>query len=293
MNFKNNEFKGKREWDRNFPFLKKSGLDVPYLTILALARSKREVKTFHDLLPANCRLLTNDLINLKNFWAKYFSPGINSKKGVRVGKLSNETLGWLLASQCPESSRVQLNYYLQRIREKGEIFTYEKPKYRILSCKNRSGSGDYHFNISISNADFGMGCLLSGDRKMLVVSILGDACLLDESLTHSITEWPGYELQERSKAYIKYGIIFRYFLDAKDFLPFLKEYKDSHRINLRDFIIKDGFLSLLLEKLKNNGLPVTSKNIESVTRHRDEMKEDNNLQEEDTYVRISPIKKGK
>jgi hypothetical protein len=78
------------EWCKNFWFLEKTGLHNVYLTILAAARSRRDISRWHQQLPDNQRVFNQELSLLRDFWEEYIKPD------------QQEALIWILDRQAEE-----------------------------------------------------------------------------------------------------------------------------------------------------------------------------------------------
>jgi len=264
MNLNNLNFAGQREWDHRFPYLKKTGLDHPYIMILGLAKSKREIEHFHNLLDSNCRVLRNDLIDLENFWEKFVKPDITPQTW--FPKLSDDSIQWLLKQQSRDIWYKVVRYYDDYLTLKKEALTEYLnhdlwfDNHLILSFPERAGHGSTHFYVEIFKTMLGIDCYLSKDKQKLIIKLITTQYMLNEKLTFKLGQLPPYRMTTSSAGPGGREIDFSYCFDASaDFLDFLLEEPKPTK-TAENYIVRDCHIfSEHLEKiLRQHSIPITS-----------------------------------
>lgn len=211
-----NEFPGIKEWEKDFLFLRKFGLEAIIKMMLLLASSPKELRHLHDtFLPENARLLRDDLVRLDEFWKKYFHDGT-----ISVIKAHNDpTAQWLATTPFPEDGLT--GYYFYRLQNAGIKF-YPKAIGRylpespflqnIIACETgnteykrlldarspdvkdmqRAGA-EYCTSLFMFDRFLELGCSLSDDGTSLLVRFCIAQKRLTESITHKLLTLPPYD----------------------------------------------------------------------------------------------------
>ena len=187
------------DWSRNFGFLKKISSCDAYLSILAMASSINHLDRLHDMLPENARLLRDDWIKLKKFWQLHFG-------GNETAKYRKELTEWLLSEQTVEYGVT--SYYAERIMERARPlqegvkatgdFMFSPV---VLSCEERLGYGENHFQAELFGAVVDTGFRYHQERKLLRVCFVFKERELTEQVTHGIiSKLPSYLILTRCVA---------------------------------------------------------------------------------------------
>ncbi|MFH1207250.1 MAG: hypothetical protein V1668_01440 [Patescibacteria group bacterium] len=87
------------EWPKQFGFLEQFGMRNQFLLILASARSARDLRHLHSLLPANCQLPQKDFEKLCEFWQGLWGD----KKPIIGCRLGDSVMQAILNYMCPEA----------------------------------------------------------------------------------------------------------------------------------------------------------------------------------------------
>lgn len=266
-------------------FLKQLPTYHAYLGMVGMATSVNHLERLHQVLPANCRLLREDWIKLRDFWQDYFT-------GDSAEKFRDQLSEWLLFEQSTSWENVPLDkvshlsvkyaeglvweqataqlstacgYYVNLI--KGHGIT-GPPKHfgdsedggphlillpRVLSCPERNGNGYNHFQAKLFDQVIKAGLSLSEDRQHMLVRLVFEEAKLTEELTYKlISQLPKYYLW-------KYGVVmssaegehlnFSFGLEMNKLILFLDPCD-------KDMVASSNFLPAFAEALREYGIPL-------------------------------------
>jgi len=168
-------------WEHELGFLEGYGMSGVFKTLLALARSRRDIARLNGELPPHCRLPRDGEITLEAALAILYGPKGIPDRGMKKPEYTGAY--WLMASQCPpEGLR---GYYLELLQRDRERFPegYNYAWHNI----NPSTSGfrtiarlfGVEFIISVSLPD-------NGDWDRMAYELLGWEEDLTEILTHNL-----------------------------------------------------------------------------------------------------------
>lgn len=238
-------------WNK-LSFMKQvSSLDA-YLTILCMATGLNNLEQLHQLLPDNARLLKDDWLELKEFWKLYF-------RGDEAAEHRNELIEWLLNEQAGHSGNT--SYYIklvtQRAKPQQEKQFQGAPSpwsARILSCKERSGFGDNHFQTELFGAVVDTGFRLDLTEKYLRVCFVFKERELTEKLTHEIIgNFPDYFILRRgvtlSSTRDGHYLNISFVLEVGELMKCLKLFGN-------DFVATNEFSFAIADYLRKRSIPV-------------------------------------
>jgi hypothetical protein len=225
---------GGERWQREFGFLKDTGIEPLLLLLLALARSKTGLRRLHDLLPENCRLLRPDLLRLTDFWEGMYErqPG-----GIQLD--DDRAASALSALRRTCLKRGLVNYYRKRIQQSqstdfetfgwlthgwiGSWLNPTSPGYMVAW-----GSGG--FTAKLFGGKCHIECAIQKDDSQRIIVVLGvQMDSLTEPLTHGILQLPSS--QRLGKLYTEDWIHLPFVFPSCGLLPHLRSWdRDSGAI---------------------------------------------------------------
>src|SRR4030042_5411390 len=169
-----------RAWNK-LSFMKKVPSRDAYLTILVLATVLNNMEKLHELLPPNARLMRDDWVQMKSFWQLYF-------RGADAVNHREELMEWLLSEQIQEFGAT--SYYADRIRQCAKDGSVITKRYlwsaRVLSCEEREGYGDNHFQAELFGEMIDCSFLIHPDGRDIRVCLVFKERELTEQLTYGI-----------------------------------------------------------------------------------------------------------
>lgn len=255
-----NEFRGEREWKDEFYFLKKTGLEPLYSTLLGMAQSKSDFRRFNNLLDPRVKLMRSHLIKLEDFWGKYVTAERKTIVKKQPG-LNDETLRWLFTTVCDGNNSTKLYFdYLIRVRSDWtppKQFPYAR-RLLVSAIKDYEFYGGCSFYINIFNSVFEVECIMSENEAYILVCLVVCEKNLTEELTYNLAKMPGYDIYNSQYMSHKRGNYFCLtyrvpFVDLNSSL--LMCYKKFENIF---YVFNDQFISNLKNKLVEMGLPISS-----------------------------------
>lgn len=231
-----------------------------FLTLLGMARSVRDVRRLHQLLPTDCQLSRDDLIALEEFWKDHFHYDANKQASPNI----DSDVAFCIFDRLIPPYR--LRAYYRRVIEQdrpnianpgssSQIYKYQ----RILSNPERICRGYTHF-VAVMQLGVGLECgaYVSETRDKVIIFFSLWEGKLDECLTHSIIQLPVYSLinQGRSASSVNgTEINLAYLFNPVDILPHLDQL-DHTKDHSDDYVAKESFCPFLLKKLQTMGLPI-------------------------------------
>lgn len=229
--------------------------------LLAMARSKKDLRRLHDQkLEPDLRLCRQDVIAVENFWQAHFQPenpqSLEPFSGIRAFFLLNHEV----------SPGALSAYYAERIEAVGsKVYrTLEELEYRddwqiIYSHPDRSGHGEYHYEVTMFDKGFGMACLAGPKSKLRVLLELWGNDLTEE-FTHQVTtSLPKFDVARTGGSSRKgTHIALVYDIDGSGIIDRLVQ-GPSLQGKSGPFmkIGSQPFLEALVERLLEMGLPIT------------------------------------
>ena len=256
---KEKKIPGVREWNAKFSFLNKTGLNHLYLTILAMAQSKTDIKRIHNSLDPNKKILRNDLIELENFWEKYFK---GDKKEAAINWLFTEQSTFIVYNSYNRKNEIieknNTNYYYDYLaskrlmRDVNEKRSAHRLYSFIISDKDRLYR-EAHFVTKLFNEVLVLKCYLGIYDENVLVKLTINEKKLTEELTYKLSQLPPYEMEyNESSCGAGREIDFTYYISAGGLTKLLTEYPlpDGYLCGGSFFVASEEFVKQLTIKMK-------------------------------------------
>ena len=242
-------------------FLFDCQMNEPFLHLLYGARSVRHLEKLHNCLPANCRLLRDDFIKLKDYFKEL--PSLTGKEAPQLSCLSSKTpeeedkitINLFLALSRGKG-RDLTDYYWHKLHDNRNCFDFRKETKAKLISNSWIFSGLQSFNVSLFGADFETYCFFSKKTNQIGVSLGIWSNELTEPLTFQLLSLPKSTFDHYMTGYQGSELILSYALPAES----LQEYLGRGKKTTVD--IKRGQVESFCEKLKQllieSGIPAES-----------------------------------
>lgn len=280
------------EWhSQSFAYFRELPIYHQYLAMLGLATSLRHLDALHEGLPPNVRLLRTEWVDLKSFWRRYFFL-----KGDNIKEIRQELIEWILVELASpwcephslEESQGATAYYVNLIKRYGTPtppihFVGEQngyPEYidtrRVLSCPERSGYGDYHFEIKLLNRTLEVGFFVNkfAPEYLLFLFLVRQFDLTEKFTFQLMDRLPPYHIWTHamvcgsfmSGTYLNFAFEFK--------LESLMDMLEAHG---SDLIATERFLQTMAGGLRSHHIPVKGaiSPIIMVNTHRGDKEESN------------------
>ena len=251
----NSNFPGAREWRDKFYFLKNNGTEHLFLFLLGIAQSKRDLNRLHDCLAPNTRLLRPQLIDLENFWEKYFLD--KNQVGKRTKALSAKNLNWIIYNiqGSGNNTKYYLDYLLSRSISSRKVEGMLGQDIMVVNGPTGVGHGGNHFVAEIFQTNFDLECRVDAARKNLSVCIYVWQNILTEELTHKIGELPGYYARVAGASTDRgLHLDLIYAFPAAGLIEYLEEFTIKNHSGCFYFKPSQEFIEKLQEKLQSVGV---------------------------------------
>jgi hypothetical protein len=263
-----------KEWMTKFSFLEETGLNHLYLTILGLAKSKNDLAKLHDILSDNQKILRTDLIELENFWAKYFD--------LETGRLTpREQAGWIISRQTDrqknslypivisDSPRNNCRYYYQYLKGRAreprtdEVDLNDELSFNnhiIIGSPDRIGHGYAHFWAALidgqnSSNEYMLDLELSigSNEQEIIVRFIAYEYLLDEPVTYFLSKFPPYlSVSRSSSSHLGSQLDFSYSISVAALIDKLNSYIPVNSPQSKYYIADENFLNGLVKQIQES-----------------------------------------
>ena len=253
-----------REWNLRFGFLARLQFEAPFLLILALANSVKDLGRLHQLMRPNCRMLRREWRDLEAFWRDLWET-LAPQRGERLSDEVVQEMLELAYRQHVRSGRCSphglTTYYKERLDEGREVgdtaFRECHSESFVFSTPGRLGYGSEHFLVKLFGQELLLGCTFAPSLPLeLGVRIVIWEHDLTEPLTHQLLSLPesgiGHRMGSSNKGE---EVDFWYTLPAEHF-QILRRRQVVTAGKEKIWIPLPGFLPTLTKALKEKGLPI-------------------------------------
>ena len=229
--------------------------------LLAVARSRKDLRRLHDeTLEPDLRLCREDVIAVEDFWHAHFQP-----ENPQGAEPISGTQAFFLLNHNVRVGTLSM-YYAKRIEVvSGKVYgTLMDLMYRdgweiVYSDPDRSGHGEYHYQVTMFDKGFSLACLAGPESKLRVlIELWGNA--LTEKFTHDVvTKLPKFDVARTGGSSEKgTHIALVYDIDGLGIVDHLVQGPPSHGKSGPPMQIgSQSFLQALVERLLEMGLPIT------------------------------------